>query len=158
MDPAKNESVHRLIQASTSFSRTWDWDALLVLDEGRVARRRHQPSIHYVYGTTRGRTIWGPAYLLKDYPKATLACQHRNLLFASLQAEGLVSLARATTDSSFVVGDYEAASRRAMAAVGGLYLGAGSTYKTGSVKAQIEANGSLPAINSLREHLRLEKL
>jgi hypothetical protein len=162
LDPSTNEDVHRLVQASTSFSQTYDWDALVVLDSGRVAGRKYQPSSHIVFGSQRGRAIWGPAYLAKTHVKATVGCQLRNLVFASAQTESLARFAAETMEhvsrGGRVAGDLEAAARRAMAVLGQLYLGKDSTYKTGSVKAQVDANGFKPAIEQLRARLGLEPL
>ncbi len=157
LDPI-SEDVHRLLQAGATFSPTWDWDSLVALDQARVAGRRYQPPPHIVFGTSRGRAVWGPAYLAQSTGKHTLSCQHRNLVFASALTQGLAGFAAATVDLGVarMQGDHDALARRAMEALGGMYLG--SRYRSGSVKAQLDASGHLASVNALRGHLGLEEL
>jgi hypothetical protein len=154
LDPAANDEIHRLIQACASFSATYDQNPLVPLEPRRVAGRTEQPASHIVYGTARGRVIWGPRFLANDWPKATLSCQQRNLVFAAAQTESLAELARITQTEANVgplMPSHEPAARRAMIMLGLLY--GGSTYRTGSVRHQLEDGGTLPMVDALRARL-----
>lgn len=157
LDPS-SDVIHRLLQTGASLTETWAWDDLEPLDQMRVAGRKIQPKIHTVFGATRGRSIWGPAYLAQPKGKHTLSCQHRNLVLASAMTQSLAQFAGATVSlgPSNMLGDHSERAKRAMEVLGAMYLG--SRYRTGSVKAQIDQGGWLGPINAVRAQLALAAL
>lgn len=158
----KLDPVRRVLHAVASSSRTWRTDQLPDVAEMTVAGRKARPSDHVVYGTKRGRAIWAPDYLDKPGQTLhTLGCQHRNLVMASAQAESMAGLMVETAASLPARGVLKAAhqvvARRAGGQLGRAYVGQG-TYRSGSLRSQISANGWLTATNAVRAAVGLDAI
>jgi hypothetical protein len=154
LDPAQDSALHHALQAGASFSKTWQYDALAALEDGRVSRLKQQPPMHVVYGTRRGRSVWGPIAFLSPGERK-LNCQHRNLVLVSAHVESLAAFARATmAEVPGVLGlEHQHLAKRAMTMLEPLYRASSTTHKTGSVKVQVDANGWLGDVNALRARL-----
>lgn len=154
--------VQRLLDAACSFSPTWETNHLDKLADRRALARSAAPSSHVVYRRTRGRAVWGPEHLRRTGPIHSLSCQHRNLALASAQTESLAGLVltteRALHTGSALLSTHRSIAKRGVEALGRLYLGEASTYRSGSVRAQIDDNGWLTPINAVRQELELEPL
>ncbi len=165
-DPAgKGSGVLAFLHAATSFRPTWQQDKPRSLEEGKVGGFATGPPSHLIYGSTRSRAVWGPEHFLA--PPTTpsskvLACQHRNLVLASMQAEALGRYACETAKrlaanvalSSENNTEAEIFCKRLKE----MYDGAQSTYRSGSVKAQISQNLWLPKIDAVCAHRGLPGL
>jgi hypothetical protein len=147
----------QFLQATSAFSPTWKTDVPLSAKEAKVAGLANAPASHLIYGQRRGRAIWSPEHFLAGGGFArpsTLSCHHRNLVLASMQTEALSQFAAATAariQANVARSAEESAqARHAVETLEGLYLGARSTYRSGSLKAQIAMNGWLNQINLVR--------
>lgn len=151
-DP-NDDSVRRALQALTLFSKTWRDDALLELEESRVAGKQAAPAGHIVYGRHRGRTIWSPSSFLT--PGSTVGCHFRNLVLATTQTEALIELARRSA-AQLAAGRGLAPEQstqvgRTVGALARLYYGRkDQTYRSGAIKNQIGQRDNLADINRLR--------
>ena len=153
LDPYTVDEVHRLLHVGASFSATWDWDELIDLDASAVGGLKQKPRSHIVVGTSRGRSIWAPAHLVQAGPRHTLSCRHRNLVMASAQTDSLAAFAVSTVADGhdvILAVDHDFLMRRGVELLGGLYLGATSSFKSLSPKRQLDDSGALPAVNQLR--------
>jgi hypothetical protein len=156
------EEVHRFLHAVTSFSRTWETDALPPVVDMKVAGRKTQPPDHIVYGRRRGRAIWAPDHFTRGSgPVHSIGCHHRNLVLASLQTEALVAFTQLTAErlrSGHPLNPaHRVIAKRAANTLGRMYRGRGS-YRSGSVKAQIERNEWLTDINQVSRELELTQI
>jgi hypothetical protein len=162
LDPHDHESIHRFIQATSSFSPTWEWDELIKLEDASVGGFKQRPTSHVMLGTSRGRSVWAPAYFSQGSGRHTLSCRHRNLVMASTQTDSLAAFADATVvrldGGSGLGGVHDVLARRAMQSLGGLYLGARSSFRSMSPKRQLDDSGMLPAVNLLRAGFNASEL
>lgn len=154
--------VHQLLHALSTFSRTYGTEQLGTVAEHRVAGRKAPPAGHEVYGTRRGRAVWGPQHFTRPRGHVrTLGCQHRNLVLASTQVESLAALVLAARRC---LGEGEelglllrAQTKFAVGALARFYDGK-SSYRTGSVRQQIVANEWLEPINAVRDELGMSAI
>lgn len=159
VDPAA-AAVHQLLQAAAAFSSTWESDKLndYADDAGGL---RERPQSHVLMAVPRGRALWAPEHFAAKPNRHTLACRHRNLVYGSAHVDALCEFAQSTADDAGVgvLGAvHRAMASRAMPALGGLYLGAGSTFRSRSLARQVVDRDALPAINALRDRVALEPL
>lgn len=154
LQPERAEPTRRLLHALSSFSATFAVDQLSPLDACRVARRRDGPTGHVVYGTRRGRAVWGPHHMSRRRGEVhSLACQHRNLVFAAMQTESLgaftVAGAQLFATAGQLPAGIETPAQLAADALVRLYAGT-TSYKSGSVKAHIAGNDLAEPISVVR--------
>ena len=153
------EPVQRFLHGVTSFSASWASDELPEIKEVTVGGRRNRPPDHILYGRRRGRAVWAPDSALKPGGAVhTLGCQHRNLVLASAHHENVAGFMKATADhihaSGGLLSTHRMLAKRAGVALARGYHGT-STYRSGSLRHQIEANGWLPDIDFVRREVEL---
>ena len=162
LDPWSEASgIHRLLHAGSSFSGTSSSDELPPLEDGVVAGFSIRPASHVIYGTKRGRSIWGPAHFATT-GKRSLGCQHRNLVLASSQVESHTLFAQATlrhlAEQPLPTAGHESVARRAMEMLKRLYKGPEDAFRSKSLVAQVDAPGWRDDVNALRLTLALQPL
>lgn len=160
---ADGDDVHRALDGVTRWSATWAIDQLPGLTKNTVDSRRG-PAAHLVYGRRSGRAVWFPSSfdedgdMVKAAPRA-LHCYDRNLMFATAQTLALCGLAVSTsarlTPNRPLLPANEECAKLACGILGRLYGGT-STYRSGSVKSQIERHAS--QIDALRKHFSMPAL
>jgi len=147
--------IHRALEAMTTWQPTWREDVLPSLAESSL-KIRTAPASHSLYGRKRGRVVWFPGLFVRKTPgSSSLACYHRNLVFASLQVESLSAFILETwkqiCDTTKLTVTHEECARRAASILGRLYGGNASTYRSWSPRAHIEQNDLVTAINDVRD-------
>jgi hypothetical protein len=160
------EPAGRFLQATSSFSPTWKEDALRPLAEAQVAGVRDAPPSHLIYGIERARSIWSPGRFLataKTPPERGLGCHHRNLVLASMQTEALGRFSTWTADRVAggppLSGAHETQAVQAVRFLKKLYIGRkDSTYRSGSVQAQVDQNEWAAPINAMQPVLDTETI
>lgn len=152
IDPAA-EPTARFLHAATSFSLIWKEDTLPELAAATVARLKHAPSSHVIYGNSRGRAIWAPTFFLARPEASTLSCLHRNQTLAAMQTEAMGSFVADTVrrmeQAVALSGEHRDRSRLAAEALAKLYRGDPETYRSGAIMAQIKAGGYVEPINRI---------
>jgi hypothetical protein len=154
LDPAQAPAVHALLQSAASFQPSWsESDVLPELASMRVAGRRTGPADHIVYGTSRGRAIWGPKHFLPTV-RHTLSCQHRNLGLASMQMESLAAFVQVTARrQGSLTSDHKYFAQRGIEMLRRLYRGDPLSFRSKSLPAQLDATGAVADINELAAKL-----
>ena len=110
------------------------------------------------YGLKRGRAVWIPTSFVPKAKKYSLACYHRNLVYASLQTESLVSLMQLMTSALTAApntsrhASMETLVQSAAGILGRLYGGDTDIYRSGSVRRQIDDHPHKAAINDVRKY------
>ncbi|MGV1050324.1 MAG: hypothetical protein ACOYD4_17575 [Solirubrobacterales bacterium] len=164
-DPREDATgAARFLHAVTSFSPTWASDELRPLDQAKVAGLSTGPPTHLIYGSPRARAIWSPAHftLPAGPSQTTLGCHHRNLVLASMQTESLARFAAATADrlgtNRALSDEHRSQIGCAVVTLADLYTGSPRTYRSGSVRAQLDQAQLLPPINEVRRVLGLAEI
>jgi hypothetical protein len=154
------EPTARFLHAAASFSLTWTADPLPALADATVARlSKERPATHLTYGERRGRVIWGPTFFNAPIESSILECLHRNQTLAAMQTEAMASFVADTVeriDRTIALSqDHKDRSRFAAEQLAQLHRGDKGTYRSGSMKAQIDAGRYVDPINRvLVENLR----
>jgi len=171
--PADKGEIHRVLHAVTKWSMSWEQDAPLDFKESNLLVKTQPPSTappsHVLYATKRSRAIWFPALFTKGWRIHSLNCYHRNLLFASLQVESLLGLVLGTEKMlkggigfANLCPPHEQCVRNAGSILGRLYGNdPGSdpdTYRSWSLKVQIDQSGHVVDINKIRGHCGMKPL
>ncbi len=146
--------IHRALAAFTDWNQSWRLDSLKNLNESRLEIKQSPPS-HLLFGARWGRAIWFPAL----FNTTTLTCYHQNLVAASLQTESLCRLINAAARQlaagqrlvDFSV-KYESCLRLAAGTLGRLHGGTLDTYRSHSVRDQINRTYE-DSVNALRGEL-----
>lgn len=154
--------AHRALEAITTWRPTWRYDVLPNLAEVSLQIRRAPPS-HVLYYGKRGRAVWFPGLFIREARDLhSLACYHRNLVFASLQVESLSGLVSQTAkqirDMSPLSVTHRECARRAVGILGRLYGGLRSTYRSRSPRAHIEQNDLVMVVNEVRDFFNMPLL
>lgn len=163
-DPREEATgVARFLHAVTSFSSTWRQDTLPALAAAKVAGKSTSPAAHLVYGSARARAIWSPTHFTitqeqRDSPqrnekRIAVGCHHRNLTLASTQVEAMsrfVAEAADRLEGGRLANEHASLAGCAAARLGDLYIGTNDTYRSGALRAQIDAGPFLAAINVVR--------
>jgi hypothetical protein len=164
MDPEvpiePGDEIHRALEAVTTWSNNWQYDPLPDLEEVDIDTLRTESDI--IYARKRGRAIWFPGLIASpDKGIHTLACLHRNQVFASLTVESLVGLvvetAKCLNQGRPLPPAQQQCARHAAGILGRLYGGT-NTYRSWSPITQIDENGLAPVINRLRRFFNMEDL
>jgi hypothetical protein len=160
--------VARFLHAVASFSPTWADDTVPAPAEAKAGGKRTGPASHLIYGTARGRAIWSPARFLispqqwqleQKQPgsaprRTTVGCHHRNLTLASLQTEAMARFTSASAArlaaGTRLANEHGMLARCAAGRLGDLYQGLPNTYRSQSVRTQLDDGDHLAAINAIR--------
>ena len=152
---SKTPDIQRALAAVTNWRPTWKTDPSADLEKVRVSSHKTPASEaqSLVYGGKRGRALWFPDLFAGSPTGSSLACYHRNLSQASLQVETLCGFARETAqqladnkDLSF----FEAECTRNAAGILGRVYGGKKSYRSWSLRAQIDNNDFVDDINAIR--------
>ena len=153
-----DENTQRTLQALTTWRRSWKQDMLENPLQHRIKISSRKPE-EVLYAGQRGRALWSPQDFRDDDDNrgfSTLRAYHRNLLMASMQTESLALHVQQQLDELDAgkrewLTDY---TKEAACLLRGLYYGCYNlkqgredTYRTWSVRAQIEQNHYIPNIN-----------
>jgi hypothetical protein len=160
-----NGPVHQMLEAVTQWRSTWRTDVLPELSQVDVGRFRQRPSSgivprlssgrRIIYGRERGRAIWFSDCFAPPAPGKPsthlLGCYHRNLVFASLQGESLLGLLAVTAQMNPPLPDWhDQCAKNAARVIGLLYGGVKWTYRTSSLRAQVDQQDLVTTVNTVR--------
>lgn len=150
------DATHRALEGFVTLGKTWRENKLPPLDQGRTRQGDSRPEEHLLYAAKRGRVIWHPHYFTSTGDKrAPLNCYHRNLSFASLQTQSLLELIDLVTDErgqgNSPTGRLNDCARRASGILGRMYGGVETTYRSHTVRRQIDESGRAAAVNAERK-------
>jgi hypothetical protein len=161
--PPDDGLIHRTLHALTSWSPTYQFDAVPPLEQASLELRKWTPAGHVLYGDTRGRAVWFPGHCLQaDGMLHTLSCYHSNLVWTSLQVEslgGLISQTAKQIGAGAVPASgsfHHACAHRAAASLSLLYGGGGATketYRSWSARRQIVETGLVAPLNVVRDRV-----
>jgi hypothetical protein len=161
---ADGGDIHRLLDGVTGWSPAWASANPPALAKQQLPVRKGAAAGDVLYGRSRGRAVWFPGSFTRPGGEIrSLSCYHRNLALASLQVESLGGLARETArklregEDWSKEDDLKIVARNAVNTLGRLY-GGRSTYRSWSLRAQMEQNGLVPDINATRADLNIEPL
>ncbi len=144
--------AHLFLHAVTSFSSIWRSEKPRPLGEAAVGGKKTGPTSHFLYGAARGRAIWSPENFAVEPAvpgapppprrKPTVGCHHRNLVLASMQTEALARFAADAADrlhaNLALSSQHDLLARLALGKLDEIYAGDRSTYRSGSLRAQID--------------------
>ncbi len=158
----ENSETHRALEALCRFSVSWKENPLHPLDSNTCIdfkAKNYTPACNMIYGLKRARVLWFPEYFVKPDKKkrcTKLGCYHRNLSLASLQTESLINLTTLIyphiENGSFIPEPSGGFSKKAAGLIGRIYGGVqDETYRSGSLRKQIDDSGMVNIINRVRE-------
>jgi hypothetical protein len=153
-------NVQRVLEAVTTWNPNFGTANLpdLVTSSAQVRKNRSDGDV--LYANDRGRAVWFPGtFTLPPGPKRSMACYHRNLIYASMQVESLCRFVRETAAEIKQPGEVSKLPpqqynvvKRAVGILTRLYLGKKeTTYRSGSPYLQIRQNNFLDDINKIRQ-------
>lgn len=150
-----SDPVHRALEALTTWYPDYRHASLPELDDVRIPLRQRSPHNYLLYSRRRGRAVWFPAAFLQDSrDKHTLACFHRNLVFAALQVESLGGLVEETVrwldQGKTLPTAHRECAQNAVHLLYSLYQGNDDTYRSHSPKVHIDQNNLMSPINQVR--------
>ena len=159
--PMKNGGdVHRVLEAVTTWNPNFATANLPDLASNSARVRKNRSAGDVLYANDRGRAVWFPGtFTLPEGPKRSMACYHRNLIYASMQVESLCRFIRETvaeiqqagSASKLPIQHYNCA-KRAVGILTRFYLALkDKTYRSGSPYLQIKQNNFLGDINTIRQ-------
>jgi hypothetical protein len=157
--------ILRALYRLATWSPAWQYEDPLADKANCVLKRRSKPPNHVTFVADRGRAVWFPV-LFKPFVRErhSLSCYHRNLALASLTADVLTSLIRHADQLLGPAGvlsslrpDHQECVRNGAQRLRELYLG-DSTYRSRSIRRQIDANGGRDAFNRLAKRLQQPEL
>lgn len=158
--------VHRVLEAVTTWNPKLANAQLSQLDKEHCAQLRTNHSAGDVlYAQEKARAVWFPGtFTLPPGKKPTLACYHRNLVYASMQVESLGRFVRETAAGIKQPGDashlalphYQCAKRAAGILTRFYKADEETTYRSGSVDLHIRQRNLIPDINKLRAEMQIE--
>lgn len=142
---AGGSKTHQALDALVGWSALWESIQPGPIAGSTIAIKQSPPG-HIVYGGRRGRVVWFPgSFVSVAAYEHTLSCYHQNLTMASLQTESLCRMAKDAADlliNNQPLSDYSVAYRTcaqlAAGILGRLYGGTFDTYRSHSVRDQIE--------------------
>lgn len=160
-----NGIVHRILEAVSKWRPTRIGDTPPELSTVDIGRFRQSPESggdpprgsarRIIYGRERGRAVWFSDSFLPPAPGEReyhlLGCYHRNLMFASLQGESLLGLLAVTAQANDRLPNWQdKCAKNAARRVGWLYGGVRWTYRTSSLRAQVEQQDLGKTVNAVR--------
>lgn len=155
-DDLNDGEIHRMLEGLTLWKRLKPFQHATDLRECKIEfDRKCFPSVsenHWLYHHHRSRAVFFPdAFSLPGIH--TLGCYHRNLVMASLQVESLGCLVREVDkvlqEGKYLNPTYEFFTRRATGILSRLY--GCHTYRSPSLRLQIDKNGLVEPINRARD-------
>ena len=155
----RGKQIHRALEAVTTWNQDWqEVDTFPDLDDKvklSILKKSQLFKGNLLYYHRRARAVWFPEHYTKQEENVhSLACYHRNLLFASLQVESLCGFISQTAKQHDQLQPlnptHNECARRASGILGRLYGGVSSTYRTHSVPVHVEQNDMVAAVNKVR--------
>jgi hypothetical protein len=152
--PPPGGELHRVLQALTGWSRTWQGDRLTDLDaSSMIGIKKRSPLGHTVHAARRARAVWFPESFQAAGHSHALACYHRNLTLLTMQVESLSRLL-VETAVKLEAGDLAPAHRTvaqlAAGVIGRLYGYSDRTYQSLSPRHHVDQNGYSEPANRVR--------
>lgn len=153
-------NVQRVLEAVTTWNPNFGSANLPDLASNSAQVRKNRSEGDVLYANDRGRAVWFPGtFTLPEGPKRSMACYHRNLVYASMQVESLCRFIKETAAEIKQAGDaaklpiqHYNAVKRAAGIVTRIYKAVkGTTYRSGSPYLQIRQNNFLDDINKIRQ-------
>jgi hypothetical protein len=105
--------------------------------------------------TSQGRVVWFPGRFQDSESNAALSCYHRNLVMGALHTESLARFARQVQQEYPAQGyknspNLRWCTQKAATILGDLYVGKDrATYRSDSLRKQIEKGGFKPVVSQL---------
>jgi hypothetical protein len=151
--------VHRVLEAVTTWNPNFATANLPDLASSSARLRKTRSAGDVLYANDRGRAVWFPGTFTLPPEKRSMACYHRNLVYASMQVESLCRFVRETAQEVRQPGDASMlpiqqfnCAKRAAGILTRLYLALkDKTYRSGSPYLQIKQNNFLGDINKIRQ-------
>lgn len=154
--PAQGDAVHRMLESLCRLEPVSKARVLAPIAE-RTTPIGLQDAGTILYGTRRGRALWMPVALGGGGQR--IGTYQRSLVSASMQTAALLGVVRsaaAVKEGGHELSvDGEGLVRNAATALGRLYAGDDSTYRTGSIFRQIQDSGLVPVVDALRQRYAL---
>lgn len=143
--PPEGLELHKTMDGLVNWNTLYQTTTPKKLEDSRIETKEGPPG-HVLYGGRRGRLVWFPGSFrsVASYEN-TLTCYHQNLTVASLQTESLCRLAKDAADR--LVGSpslanssvaYRNCAQLAAGLLGRLYGGTFDTYRSHSLRDQID--------------------
>jgi len=161
MPVAAGGAIHKALEAVTTWNPNADPTNELKQLSDHWLSTKFPGKSHLFYANDCGRAVWYPSHFLPSSDKPhTMGCYHRNLWSASLQVESLGILsklvAKRIKDGQPPKGTFRDVVKRAAGVAGRMYGGV-DTYRTSSVKRQIDDNW-FDLINTMRAFVQQDAL
>lgn len=161
------EELHRALAGLCSLRA--DWASLSLdqshLDKSRLPSKDHQiiPPGNLLYGSRNGRAVWFPSLFLEDPQRKKtrkLGYYHNNLILASLQTTSLITLMQQAVDLTNVGRQLYVPFIKPVSDTIGRVYGASRryTYRSWSMRAQIDEPSALASVNDIRAKVGLVPL
>jgi hypothetical protein len=158
--------VHALLDYVTIWGKRAPKD-LAKIDEAKLTIQKTplgEPG-DIMYGLKRARAIWFPRRFTRTIGKyPSLSCYHRNLIYATVHVESLCGLMQTTAemlDAGETVDslplNHRQCAHQAAGALGRLY-GGRKSYRSYSIRAQIEQSGYVNDIDKVRVAFKMPAL
>jgi hypothetical protein len=159
VDVVDGDNSHRMLEGLTAWNPNWSQQPPPLLANHKLPMDNPAPG-NVLYSQRRGRAAWVPSrFLPKKSNKPYMSCYHRNLTLASAQLESLSALcwiaSSAQAGGKPPVGAYYDLCKRAAEVLGRLYGGVRSTYRSASLRRQVEDNQWVAPINEVRKMCQL---
>jgi hypothetical protein len=153
--------VHQALDGLATWNLVWQDNVAHPSKEAVLNFRgaATQPG-YIIYGLRHSRVIWFPSYFMdKTKDLHLLGCYHSNLTIGSLQTNSLLEFIHFANNwfanhSSLHPLDKEVV-KRAVVLLSMLYCRTDNTYRSWSLRQQIESSGLISAINHLRNILNV---
>jgi hypothetical protein len=150
------EQIQRLLEGLSNWSPNYESILLPALPDPRYSLdiyRKKASTGDVLYAGKRGRVVWFPGRFTLQSDSPPLGCYHRNLAIASMHTESLARFLlqiAGKIDQGQQLGQNPLAwcAKNAAICLSNLYRGK-SSYRTWSVRAQIDQNDFKPAIDKV---------
>jgi len=154
--------VHKVLEAVTTFNPNFATANLPNIAANSAQLRKKRSAGDVLYCNNRGRAVWFPGtFTLPPGPKRSMACYHRNLIYASMQVESLCRLTRETAKemnqpgatAQLPIQQYNYVKRAAGILTRMYSALEDKTYRSGSPYMQIRQNNFIGDINKVRQEM-----
>ena len=165
LEPGVQLEARRALQVLTEWRCGWDNLVLPEIGESQhFLKSKRESSV--LFAGKRGRAAWNPEHFARYVSRHPLSCYHRNLVAASVQVESLAAFAahiaadpavkeRRTLEPT----DLKRCARYAAKRLSFLYIGnRGKTYRSDSVRAQIDQHPFRSDIETVLAHFNMPPL
>lgn len=150
--------VHQAIQAVTEWPPGWEGAGLRPVQDVQVPTKGSDAPGSILFARPRGRAVWLPGlFASKKLKKPSLSCYHHNLVYACMHVESLGGLVEGTlallknTPLAKLDGTLKSCARNAIDRLDELYSGDRKSYRSHSLKKQIE--NEIKDLDDLRGHM-----